>query len=79
MASLYSLRGIGYSQDDIILGVIVLFPGCKLLLYPGAFNTTTGPMHWELLIRALLVYLTVHLSTYAYPCTHAGQSIIRCL
>ncbi len=27
----------------------------KLLVYPGAFNTTTGPMHWELLGRARAV------------------------
>ena len=26
-----------------------------LLLYPGAFNMTTGPMHWELLARARAV------------------------
>jgi len=26
--------------------------GCKLLVYPGAFNMTTGPAHWELLSRA---------------------------
>jgi predicted amidohydrolase len=26
--------------------------GCNLLIYPGAFNTTTGPLHWELLQRA---------------------------
>ena len=26
--------------------------GCKLMFIPGAFNTTTGPLHWELLIRA---------------------------
>lgn len=25
---------------------------CKLLIYPGAFNLTTGPAHWELLQRA---------------------------
>jgi omega-amidase len=29
--------------------------GAKLLVYPGAFNTTTGPMHWELLQRARAV------------------------
>jgi omega-amidase len=28
------------------------FIGCKLLVYPGAFNMTTGPLHWELLQRA---------------------------
>ena len=27
----------------------------NLLIYPGAFNTTTGPMHWELLQRARAV------------------------
>ena len=25
---------------------------CHILLYPGAFNMTTGPAHWELLLRA---------------------------
>jgi omega-amidase len=27
-------------------------PNCKLLIFPGAFNMTTGPAHWELLQRA---------------------------
>lgn len=26
--------------------------GCRILVYPGAFNMTTGPAHWELLQRA---------------------------
>lgn len=26
--------------------------GCSLLIYPSAFNMTTGPRHWELLARA---------------------------
>lgn len=26
--------------------------GCIAMIYPGAFNTTTGPLHWELLQRA---------------------------
>lgn len=25
---------------------------CQLMLFPAAFNTTTGPRHWELLVRA---------------------------
>lgn len=29
--------------------------GVKMLVYPGAFNTTTGPLHWELLQRARAV------------------------
>ncbi|XP_034833538.1 omega-amidase NIT2 isoform X2 [Maniola hyperantus] len=26
--------------------------GCSVLIYPAAFNMTTGPKHWELLARA---------------------------
>ncbi|GFR46917.1 hypothetical protein Agub_g8564 [Astrephomene gubernaculifera] len=29
--------------------------GCQVLVYPGAFNMTTGPVHWELLARARAV------------------------
>lgn len=29
--------------------------GCNVLIYPGAFNTTTGPLHWSLLQRARAV------------------------
>mmetsp|Transcript_82343 Transcript_82343/g.255935 ORF Transcript_82343/g.255935 Transcript_82343/m.255935 type:complete len:255 (+) Transcript_82343:2-766(+) len=29
--------------------------GARLLLYPGAFNMTTGPAHWSLLARARAV------------------------
>lgn len=29
--------------------------GCELLVYPGAFNMTTGPAHWELLCRSRAV------------------------
>lgn len=28
---------------------------CNLLVFPGAFNMTTGPAHWELLARARAV------------------------
>lgn len=27
-----------------------------MLIYPSAFNTTTGPLHWELLNRARYVH-----------------------
>lgn len=26
--------------------------GCDMILYPGAFNMCTGPIHWEILLRA---------------------------
>jgi len=29
--------------------------GCHVLIYPGAFNLTTGPLHWKLLQRARAV------------------------
>ena len=29
--------------------------GCQILVFPGAFNMTTGPAHWELLQRARAV------------------------
>ena len=29
--------------------------GAQILVFPGAFNTTTGPVHWELLQRARAV------------------------
>ncbi|KAJ1843676.1 Omega-amidase nit3 [Coemansia sp. RSA 2611] len=29
--------------------------GCRMMVYPGAFNMTTGPLHWELLLRARAV------------------------
>ncbi|KAG0377650.1 hypothetical protein BGX24_005719 [Mortierella sp. AD032] len=29
--------------------------GCFAMIYPGAFNLTTGPLHWELLQRARAV------------------------
>ena len=31
-----------------VVNVIVL--GAHLLCYPGTFNMTTGPLHWELLL-----------------------------
>ena len=29
--------------------------GAKVLIYPAAFNMTTGPAHWELLFRSRAV------------------------
>lgn len=37
------------------LSMIMRAKGCKLLVFPGAFNLTTGPAHWELLQRARAV------------------------
>ncbi|KAJ2454494.1 Omega-amidase nit3 [Coemansia sp. RSA 2336] len=37
------------------LAMIAARQGCIGMLYPGAFNMTTGPLHWELLLRARAV------------------------
>ncbi|XP_029647751.1 omega-amidase NIT2 isoform X1 [Octopus sinensis] len=46
--------GIGICYDIRFAEMAQLYAkrGCKLLVYPGAFNMTTGPAHWELLQRS---------------------------
>jgi omega-amidase len=44
--------GICYDIRFAEMAQIYRKKGCHLLLYPGAFNMTTGPAHWELLARA---------------------------
>lgn len=46
-----------------------IYAGCHLLVYPGAFNTITGPLHWELLLRGRYVikstwYLPIKLDAF---------------
>uniref|UniRef100_A0A8D0AXY9 omega-amidase n=1 Tax=Sander lucioperca TaxID=283035 RepID=A0A8D0AXY9_SANLU len=36
---------------------------CQLLVYPGAFNMTTGPAHWELLQRGRAIDNQVYVAT----------------
>ncbi|KAI0075798.1 carbon-nitrogen hydrolase [Panus rudis PR-1116 ss-1] len=36
--------------------------GCHILIYPGAFNMTTGPLHWELLQRGRAIDNQVYFS-----------------
>ncbi|KAL6752951.1 carbon-nitrogen hydrolase [Haematococcus lacustris] len=49
--------GIGICYDIRFpeMAMVYAQQGCQLLVYPGAFNTTTGPLHWELLLRARAV------------------------
>ncbi|GAB4838010.1 Omega-amidase, chloroplastic [Ancistrocladus abbreviatus] len=48
------LIGIGICYDIRFqeLAAIYAATGAHLICYPGAFNMTTGPLHWELLQRA---------------------------
>lgn len=34
------------------LARLMVLQGAKILAYPGAFNMTTGPAHWDILFRA---------------------------
>ncbi|THH27621.1 hypothetical protein EUX98_g6562 [Antrodiella citrinella] len=47
--------GICYDVRFPELAMTSARKGCHILIYPSAFNTTTGPLHWELLSRARAV------------------------
>ncbi|KAF5330629.1 hypothetical protein D9619_005715 [Psilocybe cf. subviscida] len=47
--------GICYDIRFPELAMIAARQGCNVLVYPGAFNLTTGPLHWELLQRSRAV------------------------
>jgi omega-amidase len=47
--------GICYDVRFPQLAMLLRAAGASILIYPGAFNTTTGPAHWELLLRARAV------------------------
>lgn len=55
--------GICYDMRFSELAQIYAKEGCQLLVYPGAFNMTTGPAHWELLQRARAVDNQVYVAT----------------
>jgi len=52
--------GICYDVRFPELAMISARQGCQVLIYPGAFNLTTGPIHWELLQRARCVVFIFH-------------------
>lgn len=49
--------GIGICYDIRFPELAMLYAqrGVQIIVYPGAFNTTTGPVHWELLQKARAV------------------------
>ncbi|TCD62611.1 hypothetical protein EIP91_006625 [Steccherinum ochraceum] len=47
--------GICYDVRFPELSMTSARQGCQVIIYPGAFNMTTGPLHWELLQRARAV------------------------
>lgn len=55
--------GICYDLRFPELATIMRQLNCDLLIYPGAFNMTTGPLHWDLLQRARAVDNNVFVAT----------------
>lgn len=44
--------GICYDIRFEELAKLYRLKGCNVLVFPGAFNMKTGPLHWELLARS---------------------------
>lgn len=57
--------GVGICYDLRFAPMAQLYAqhGCKLIVYPGAFNMTTGPLHWELLQRGRAVDNQVYVAS----------------
>ncbi|KAL4656869.1 omega-amidase NIT2 [Arapaima gigas] len=67
--------GICYDMRFAELAQIYTKKGCQLLVYPGAFNMTTGPAHWELLQRARAVDNQVYVAA-ASPARDESASYV---
>ena len=51
----FSCYFIMFVYVNMSLTTVLSSLGCKLLVYPGTLNMTSGPKHWELLTRSRLV------------------------
>ncbi|KAG8830932.1 hypothetical protein FRC17_004041 [Serendipita sp. 399] len=60
----YGRIGIGICYDIRFpeMAMIAARKGCIAMIYPGAFNLTTGPLHWELLQCARAVDNQIYVS-----------------
>ncbi|KNA10343.1 hypothetical protein SOVF_145230 [Spinacia oleracea] len=69
--------GIGICYDIRFQELAILYAarGAHLLCYPGAFNMTTGPLHWELLQKARAVDNQVYVATCS-PARDAGAGYV---
>ncbi|CAN4110222.1 unnamed protein product [Withania somnifera] len=69
--------GIGICYDIRFqeLAAIYAARGAHLLCYPGAFNMTTGPLHWELLQRARAADCQLYVATCS-PARDTGSSYV---
>jgi predicted amidohydrolase len=55
--------GICYDIRFPEMAMVATRQGCQIMVYPGAFNLTTGPLHWELLQRARAVDNQIYVVT----------------
>ncbi|KAF3939834.1 Beta-ureidopropionase [Dactylella cylindrospora] len=55
------------------LAMIAARKGCFAMIYPGAFNMTTGPLHWSLLARSRAVDNQVYVAMCS-PARDLGAS-----
>ncbi|KAK4706435.1 hypothetical protein R3W88_034002 [Solanum pinnatisectum] len=69
--------GIGICYDIRFQELAMLYAarGAHLICYPGAFNMTTGPLHWELLQRARAVDNQLYVATCA-PARDVGGGYV---
>ncbi|KAL1830690.1 hypothetical protein DCAR_0100626 [Daucus carota subsp. sativus] len=69
--------GIGICYDIRFqeLATIYAARGAHLICYPGAFNMTTGPLHWELLQRARAADNQLYVATCS-PARDAGSGYV---
>jgi omega-amidase len=67
--------GICYDMRFAEMAQIYARAGCQLIVYPGAFNMTTGPAHWELLTRARAVDNQLYVATVSQA-RDAGASYV---
>jgi len=68
--------GICYDIRFPELATIMRQRGCSLFVFPGAFNMTTGPMHWELLQRARAVDNNVFVATCSPARVTGGKGYV---
>ncbi|CAA2989687.1 omega-amidase, chloroplastic-like [Olea europaea subsp. europaea] len=69
--------GIGICYDIRFqeLATIYAARGAHLICYPGAFNMTTGPLHWELLQRARAADCQLYVATCS-PARDSNSSYV---
>ncbi|XP_062621956.1 omega-amidase NIT2-like [Saccostrea cucullata] len=73
----YCKVGVGICYDIRFpeLAHVYAKENCKLLVYPGAFNMTTGPAHWELLQRGRALDNQLYVATVS-PARDTGASYV---